>query len=404
MTLLNTVCPSCKTPHAEIFYETHGAPVNSVLIMDTQEEALNIPLGDVSLALCRACGFMFNAAFDPAPQHYDSAKYEATQAFSRTFNTFARRQAQELIDRYDLRGKKLIEIGCGQGEFLTLMCEMGDNSGLGFDPAYRAEPLDSPAADRIQFIADFYGPKYKEHRGDLVMCKMTLEHIDQTQDFIRLVRESVGDQPETVVFFQIPNAMWVLNGIAFYDVYYEHCSYFTLGSLARLFRACGFDIESLETVYDNQYLSIIARPVDAPTAPTLSQENDLEAIIAAAEHFKAAAQQRIDTWRTLIHDWHKAGKRVALWGGSSKTVAFLTTLGFKDEIAYVIDINPRKEGKFMPGSGHVTVLPAHLTQHPPDVVIVMNPIYMDEIRQELQGLGLAPKLLSVEAPNAEPAF
>ncbi len=396
MVTRNTTCPSCKRDGATIFYQMQGAPVNSVLIMDTRDEALNIPVGDVALALCRQCGFIFNAAFDPAPQHYDSAKYEATQAFSRTFNAFAKRQAQALIDRYGLRNKKLIEIGCGQGEFLALMCELGDNSGLGFDPAYRAEPLDSPAADRIQFIADFYGPKYKDQRGDMVLCKMTLEHIDQTYDFIKLVRESVGDSSETVVFFQIPNARWVLEGIAFYDVYYEHCSYFTLGSLARLFRSCAFDIDQLETVYDNQYLTIVARPAPAPTAPALPQEDDLDAVIAAVERFKAGAPQRIDTWRARIHAWHAEGKRVVLWGGSSKTVAFLTTLHLREQVGYVVDINPRKHGKFMPGSGHETVSPQFLAEYQPHIVVVMNPIYMDEIREDLRALGLTPLLMSVE--------
>lgn len=397
MTPLNTTCPSCKHDGAQIFYEMRGAPVNSVLIMDTREEALSIPVGDMALALCYQCGFVFNAAFDPAPQHYDSAKYEATQAFSRTFNAFARGQAQALIDRYTLRGKKVIEIGCGQGEFLTLICEMGDNSGIGFDPAYRAEPLDSPAADRIQFIADFYGPKYKDQRGDMVMCKMTLEHIDQTHEFISLVRESVGDSPETVVFFQIPNARWVLEGIAFYDVYYEHCSYFTLGSLARLFRSCGFDIDQLETVYDHQYLTIVARPAPTSTAPALPQEDDLHAVIAAVERFKAHAPQHIDAWKARIDAWHTDGKKIVLWGGSSKTVGFLTTLDLREQVAYVVDINPRKHGKFMPGTGQETVSPQFLVTYQPDVIIVMNPIYTHEIREDLNALGLSPLLLSIES-------
>jgi hypothetical protein len=231
----------------------------------------------------------------------------------------------------------------------------------------------------------------------MVMCKMTLEHIDQTYNFISLMRESVGDSPDTVVFFQIPNARWVLEGIAFYDVYYEHCSYFTLGSLARLFRRCGFGIEQLETVYDNQYLTIVARPAPAPTVPRLPQENDLDAVIAAVERFQADAPQHIAAWKTRIDAWHAEGKKVVLWGGSSKTVGFLTTLDLREQVAYVVDINPRKHGKFMPGTGQETVSPQFLVTYQPDVIIVMNPIYTDEIREDLTALGLSPLLLSIES-------
>ncbi len=86
--------------------------------------------------------------------------------------------------------------------------------------------------------------------------------------------------------------------------------------------------------------------------------------------------------------YREAGARVAIWGAGSKGVAFLTTLGLTDEVAYAIDINPHKQGMFMPGTGHPVVGPDSLHQSPPDVVIVMNPVYLDEIRSALARGGL----------------
>ena len=116
-------CPSCDTPEMSIFYSRDGVPVHSVLLMPNKEVAINFPRGDIKLAFCEDCGFISNVAFDPR-QHSYSSRYEETQGFSLTFNAFHRRLASRLIDRYDLHNKVVIEIGCGKGEFLALLCEM----------------------------------------------------------------------------------------------------------------------------------------------------------------------------------------------------------------------------------------------------------------------------------------
>ena len=84
-----------------------------------------------------------------------------------------------------------------------------------------------------------------------------------------------------------------------------------------------------------------------------------------------------------------------LWGSGSKAVSYLTTLGITDEIEYVVDINPHKRGKFLAGTGHEIVLPEFLVEYRPDAVIVMNPIYGDEIRKGLERLGLHPDITAL---------
>ena len=91
----------------------------------------------------------------------------------------------------------------------------------------------------------------------------------------------------------------------------------------------------------------------------------------------------------------RAGRRVAIWGAGSKGVAFLTTLGVRSEVAFAVDINPHKHGFFMPGTGHEVVAPERLREAPPDVVVAMNPIYVEEIRRQLAGMGLEPELCAV---------
>lgn len=376
------------------FYEVKNVPAHSVLLMPAREVALNYPQGDLVLGFCQDCGFISNLAFDPG-QHEYSSRYEETQGFSSTFNAFHRRLAIYLIDRYDLHNKTVIEIGCGKGEFLNLLCELGQNHGVGFDPAYVSERNQSPAKDRIAFIKDFYSEKYSAYKGDFVCCKMTLEHVQPVADFVRTIRRTLGDQTGTIVFFQVPNALRILWELAFWDIYYEHCSYFSMGSLAHLFRKGGFDVLNLWQDYDDQYVMIEARPRTGPAKARLSAEKDLEELTAAAAYFAENCQTKIEKWKQDLQTLKRGGRRVVLWGGGSKAVAFLTTLGIQDEIGYAVDINPHKHGTYLAGTGQEIVVPSFLKEYQPDTIIVMNAIYCNEIQQELAGMGLSPEIKTV---------
>jgi len=382
-------CPSCSSSSIKIFYEVANVPVHSVLLLETKEKAINYPKKDIKLGFCQKCGFIYNTVFDPKVHEY-SSKYEATQSFSPTFNTFARSLVNNLIKRYDLHNKDMIEIGCGNGEFLTLLCELGNNRGIGFDPVFQEDR--SSSKKNISFIKDFYSKKYSNYKADFICCKMTLEHISNVFEFVSTVRKSIGNK-NTIVFFQIPEVRRILREIAFWDIYYEHCSYFSLGSLARLFRKCNFDILDLWTDYDDQYLMITAKPGSGNS--TLAHENDIEALRKDVTYFAENSHKIINKWKQKIQDLKSQKKRIVVWGSSSKGVAFLTTLNIQDEIEYVVDINPHKKGYYMAGAGQKIVTPDFLKDYKPDVVILMNPIYKEEIKTMLNKIDLNPEIITV---------
>lgn len=385
------VCPSCGERGMQVFFELQGVPTNSCILLGTREEALAYPRGDLQLAFCPPCGFISNMAFDEKLTEY-SGRYEETQSFSETFNAFHRRLAERLIERYNLHGKDVLEIGCGKGEFIALLAELGDNRGVGFDPGYHEERTSTALAGRLRFVKDFYSEKYAGYQADLVCCKMTLEHIHPTSQFIATVRRAIGDRYSTVVFFQLPEATRIVRDCAFEDIYYEHCSYFTSGSLGRLFRRNGFDVLNLETEYAGQYLTIEARPArGVPSAP-LAQEDDLAVLAHSVAEFPAKCQAKLVEWRRRVSEASGRGRRIVLWGSGSKAVSFLTTLGVGDSVEYAVDINPYRQGYYMPATGQRIVAPAFLQEYRPDVVIVMNAIYRDEIARDLDRMGLRPEI------------
>jgi len=390
-----TSCPSCGAHDLEDVYEARGIPIHSCLLMASRQEALAHPTGDLAIGWCRACGFSCNRAFDPTAIDY-STQYEESQTFSPTFKAFSAELVERLIGTYDLRGKEVVEIGCGKGEFLMELCERGGNRGVGIDPAYVPGRGQWEAGERAHFLNELYSDQ--RHGGfgqDAIVCRHTLEHIAPTREFLRTVRRGIGSREDTLVFFELPDVERIYDERAFWDVYYEHCSYFTAGSLERLFLACGFEVLDSRKGYGDQYLLIEARPRPADAEPEFRVREDLAELGAKVKAFAVDVPRAIEGWRSLIRKEHREGRRVAIWGAGSKGVAFLTSVGLREEVDYAIDINPNKHGFFLPGTGHEVIMPASLCERPPDLVVIMNGIYQREIAEQLGEMGLTPHLLAL---------
>ena len=379
-------CPACGSPALDVFYEVLGVPAQSNLLVATRAEALAFPRGDVRLAACGACGFVTNTAFDPALAV--AGRYEATQGCSPTFGRFARALAATWVERFGLRGRTVLEVGCGEGEFLSLLCDAGAARGIGYDPA--AAP--GAGGGSVTVRREPFGPDTPVGDAALVVCRHTLEHAPDSAAFVRAMRRGVP------VAIEVPDAGRVFDDGAFWDVYHEHCGYFTAESLAALLRRCGLSPTGVRAEYDGQYLIAEADAV-APQATDADRAADDAASAARTrglvERFVGRATERIDHWRATVTDATSAGRRVALWGSGSKAAGFLATLGLGDEVVAVADINPAKAGSFMAATGQGVVTPERLAELRPDVVIAMNPAYRAEIAADLARLGVRCELVAL---------
>ena len=386
-----TMCPSCTSSDVSIFYEIEKVPANSMLLSN-YEEAANLSLGDIRLGFCRSCGFIFNAAFVRTKLDYASTVPEE-QGSSATFNAFARRIALQLIETYALRNKCILEIGCGRGDFLALLCELGNNSGVGIDPSPLIGKIQRQVSDRLTFIQDFYSDRYIDLKADLICCRHTLEHIHNTAEFLKTVRRAVENNVNSAVFFEVPDVTRILNEGAFWDIYYEHSSYFNLGSLARLFRSFKFEVANLRRDYFDQYLLIEAKPVNKISEKSFKIEESVLETAKKVKNFSCLSSKKIEFWKNYLMQIQKSEKRAIIWGSGSKCIGFMTTLNIGKEIEYIVDINPNRQGKFIPGAGKEIVSPEFLKEYKPDNVIVMNPVYCYEIKQMLDDMGITPELI-----------
>lgn len=412
-------CPVCLTSSTAEVLRFSPVPIYCNVLHASRNAALNAPRGDFALRFCPTCGHLFNAAFDPSLVEYQG-DYENSLHFSPRFQAYATELATSLVARHDLHGKQVTEIACGQGDFLHLLCTLGANRGLGFDPGHVPGRSDLGGGAEISFVQDYW----REQPGweaDLVVCRHALEHLPQPGTLLAGLRRAIGER-STALYFEVPDARFTLDGLGIWDLIYEHCGYFTPYSLAAVFRRAGFALDSIESAFGGQFLGVHARPTASPSGvvpsglegggtahaavyqiplplaaagPPGELEPDLSLRV---ERFAAAYRAKVVSWRLRLVELRRQGRRTALWGAGSKGVSFINTLDVGEAVAALVDLNPHKQGRFMPGTGHQVLAPAALADHPPDVVIVLNPQYRDEIAADLAALNIQAELLVDEVP------
>lgn len=390
-------CPVCRSTASVEMIHIQGIPVFCNMLWDSREEALAADSGDMDLVFCRTCTHVYNAAFEDHRMQY-SPQYDNTLDYSPTFQKYIRHLADRLVSSYQLRGKDIIEIGCGQGNFLRLLAESGRNRCLGYDPSYNAQQTDRvDMSNLVSIIPEYYTEQHANPNADLVVCRQVLEHIKSPVPFLRLIQGA--GKNGAVIFVEVPNAMYTLREMGIWDLIYEHYGYFTALSLSRLFGEAGLKPLHMEAAFGGQYLCIEGRAVkhhemQHQAALDLTPAEAEQDALAFADNYRRIRA----AWRRVLDEIGQAGEKAAVWGAGSKGITFLNVLPARDVVNYAIDINPNKNGRYVPGTGQQVVPPERIPAILPDVIIVMNPLYLDEIKQTVTRMNL-PKDIRIMPVN-----
>jgi hypothetical protein len=382
-------CIVCGSTKVEPLLSIVDIPVHCNILGQTKRDAIKAPQGEIQLTACTNCGHIFNRDFKPELTEYSEA-YDNSLHFSPTFQNYAQDLAHQLVDRYNLREKEIIEIGSGQGEFLGLLCEYGNNRGIGFDPSYIQNSSSEPLPRKFKIIPDYYSADYLDYAGDLFIARHVLEHLDQPMKFLEILAEAIQQGAEALLYIEVPNAMYAFEDLSIWDIIYEHPSYFSKHSLAHGLKISGFDILELDMAFGDQFLYAVAKIKDESTERSEDFELQVGEIISKLEAFKSTYHAVIQKWEVTLNDYLCKNKRIVVWGAGSKGVTFLNIFRKLNAFEFMVDINPRKWGKFIPGTGQLVVSPDFLTEYHPDLIIIMNPIYEQEIETMVKDLGLNP--------------
>lgn len=376
-----TGCPVCGSHAVEDFFTLTGVPAQDGVLWETHEAAIRAPRGDIQLVFCRSCGYIGNQLHDPSKVQFTG--YDVSLQHSPMFRLFMRELAERLIARYDLRHKTILDIGCGKGAFLSTLCAAGDNHGIGFDPS--CNEGDAGAA-QVTFIKDYYSRGYSDYAADLIACRHVIDILGDPVQFLSMVRENIGEN-RSVVYFESPDALYTFSNHILWNIVYEHKSWFTLESYRRLFERCGFEIIEVSRCWNNEYLGLEAIPALQPGVRSSRNPSALEETAAACQSFAAEFSHTMKTWSDRLALLRSEHRNVALWGSGARGIAFLNLFPTNDLIRTVIDINPMRQGKYLPVTAQRVEAPGIVSTLALDFIIISNPTYEREIRHQAAELG-----------------
>ena len=340
-------------PHLIELYRCQGLPVLQNRIYHSREAAQACQTGDVRLVQNLQTGLISNHDFNPALLVYD-ADYQNEQAHSATFQDHLE-NIIDLVARH-FRNNTLIEVGCGKGLFLEKLQKLGFPV-TGLDPTYEGN---NPA------ILKKYFSLGTGIRGDGIILRHVLEHIQNPCDFLCQLRDANGGGGK--IYIEVPCFEWICARCSWFDVFYEHVNYFRLADFHRMFGTIFHAAHS----FNGQYLSVVADL--ASLRPPVYQDKP----VAFPSSFTSSVQTH-----SLRLAANPSRSRI-VWGGASKGVIFSI---FMDRagtpIQTVVDVSPAKQGKYIGVTGLCVSSPEEaITQCPEgSEIIVMNSNYLEEIRR-----------------------
>ena len=318
---------------------------------ETSQEARSCPKGDLLIVEDHETGLVFNLKFQPELVDYDT-HYQNEQAVSPLFQSHLE-QVAAVVEAH-LGRSKLIEVGCGKAFFLEMLVQNGLDV-TGFDPTYEG----GSARVRKEYFRSGCGL-----RASGLILRHVLEHIADPIGFLKTLANANAGQGK--IYIEVPCFDWICERRAWFDIFYEHVNYFRMKDFERMFNR----IYAAGRIFGGQYLYVVA-DLGSLRVP----KYDPDDAVAFPQDFS----------RSLLSvEQSRPEYPVCVWGGASKGVIFsLLRERTGCPVSTVIDVNPAKQGKYLPGTGLKVESPEEaLKKWPPGATIyVMNSNYLEEIKK-----------------------
>ncbi len=351
----------CRASQLSLQLELVRAPANVSYLLRPEDIVHDVAI-TLEVYRCERCGLV-QLAVDPEPAYY--ADYVMTVSHSPQMREFQRTQARELVDRFTLAGRRVIEVGCGDGHYLGLLRDLGVQA-TGIEPSASFRELALAAGHDV--LAGYVTGEAAIARApyDAFAAREVLEHIPDPNDFLRGIRRSLSH--DGVGLVEVPSLEQALEHARFYDFFRDHVNYFSAGTLARTLERNGFLVLAITRGMGGEFLQAFVR-VDAG--------RDFETL---GRSVGAVA----DELGRLLTDTAREGGRAAAWGSGAKGLASLAAAG-GEGLAYVVDSDPHKQGRLTPVTHLPVVAPERLLEDPVDLVVLTALAYRDEIVADLRG-------------------
>ena len=333
----------------------------------------------LDLCQCMGCGLV---QFDCEPVDYYRDVIRAG-GFSKTMVELRRYQYKHLIDSYHLEGKKFIEVGCGQGEFLKVLSEFPvEVHGIEHDP-HLVELARAQGLDVTEGFTETEDTRFAGGLYDVFLSFNFLEHQPDPSTMLQAIYRNLED--DAMGLITVPSFEYIMDHNSYYELIRDHLAYYTFETLTPLLERNGFQVEECEVINRDTF-SVIVRK-----RPQMDTENLLECYVNL--------KREMETYMKYLDAWDK---KVAIWGASHQGFTLAATTKLGEKARYIIDSAPFKQGKFAPASHLPIVGPDHFHEHPVDAIIITAPGYTDEIAASIrQKFGTAVEIRAMRSNHLE---
>lgn len=374
-------CRHCAAALERVCLDLGSAPLSNAYL---SAAALRTPelWYPLRLLVCERCWLVQTEGHAGREALFD-ADYAYFSAFSASWLAHARAYVEAMRARFDLTRASLVaEVAANDGYLLQYVREAGI-------PCYGIEPTASTAAAArvrgIEIVERFFGAGLASELAaagrqvDLVAANNVLAHVPDIDDFVRGFALLL--KPAGVATFEFPHLLRMLRENQFDTAYHEHYSYLSLGAVRRVFAAAGLDVFDVEEhPTHGGSLRVFAQRVDSGQRATeegvarvVADEAaaGLESAAAYAD-FQARTDRVKDDFVAFLIEARRAGKAVAAYGAAAKGNTLMNYAGVRpDLVSFVVDRNPAKQGKHMPGSRIPIVAEERLREAQPDYVVLL---------------------------------
>lgn len=221
-----------------------------------------------------------------------------------------------------------------------------------------------------------------------------MEHIKDPLKLLVTIKRSLKKK-NTTIFFEVPNVKWILTNFVFWDIFYEHYSYFTPSTLKYAFLKAGLEVTKTSTAFGDQYLWIEAMPMKNKNQDIKLHSLPNDEIGSEINIFAKNYSNQIEKCKKLLICMNETEKS-AIWGAGAKGVTLLNILDPNAElIDAAIDINPNKQGKFIAGTGHPIISPEKIKSKNYKKILNLNPNYLNENIELLRKMSVKTQLITL---------
>lgn len=379
-----TRCPACGTQVAVPFFDGGTKPLATLAWPQTEEAARALKKLPNDFVRCVACGHVYNPAFD-----YDEVPYvdKPNLMFNRgvgwsKFLGGVREKLAALLGENPL----VVEIGHGDGSFLGALAQLRPQGRfVGFDPHGAVDGAGNVELRSALFMP---GSDLAGLRPDLIISRHVLEHLLSPLQFLQQIgyaASCAGLRP--AAYFEVPCIDRAIASRRSVDFYYEHSSQFTTQSFTTMLQHAQIGIEELGHGYDGEVIWAIVR----------FGEGFSQKLAAETGQFRAAAVQALATIGGQLAQLHAQARRVAVWGGTGKSAAFMCRYGVDAKrFPVVVESDRAKVGSYVPGTGQRIEFRDYLRDHPVDVLIIPPQWRARDILAEMAGAGISVASVLIE--------